>query len=377
MSNSSLANYVNRSIGNYEQREADEETGYAIIDRITIHSANQKGDCYDLAELLVASPDTSYHYGISTDGTVGLYVDEIYATQSTGSKDNDNRAINIIVMNAKSEPPYAITDETFQALIKLCIDICRRNYILECKYTPNDRQNSTLTMHAWYAKVDCPGAYIAGLYSVIAERVNNALKSATVASSESEALKSQSTIAVGAIKPYMVTVEPDGTGIDYTQLRNIGVVGVMLSAGSLYDSNYNVRGRYINGSLKTQVAEVESARLPYALYATVRARTIKEAKMECKELWLVVSKYPPKLGLWLKLENSSITQERAIEVVNTYYEYIYRWGLKGKVGLYCTPSMATKVNWPQYADRFALWLISPVSDVRNIEELMTPSFFKF
>lgn len=369
MSNSSLANYINRFSGSYTTRTE-------LISKITIHTAGKKGDCYDLAELLMSTSDTSYHYGIATDGTIGLYVDEQYATYSTGNEYNDQRAINIILMNSTDNSVKMISQDTYNALIKLCVDICRRNYILNVTYLPNNRSASTLTMHSWYKNVDCPGSWVGNRYQQIANDINTQLSKAQTAISESEALKSQSTIATGAINPYMVTPNDDAIGIDYMPLKNKGVIGVMLHAGAYFYPNHVKVPKYINSHLKTQVSEVSAANLPFALYATVRAKTVAEAKQECYELYFVVSKYPPKLGLWLHLDFGGLSPNRMREIVDVYYDKIVKWGLKNKCGLYCTPSVANALNWPQYTDKFALWLISPLNNVSNLEQLLTPSLFK-
>lgn len=380
MSNSALANYINRFSGNYTSRDE-------MIDKITIHIAHAAGDCYDLAEMLSESDNTSYHYGISTDGTIGLYVDEQYATYSTGSESNDQRAVNIIVMNDYKNKTEGNTDKTpasggrvssksYDALIKLCVDICRRNYILKATYLPGDHDKSTLTMHRWFTKTDCPGDYLAGRYGSIASAINSQLTAARTASSETESLKSRSTITVGATSPFMVVPDDDALNVDYKGLKGIGVIGVMLHAGAYYDRSYNKYRRYPNQYLKSQIAEVKAADMHHALYATVRARNSAEAKLECYELYFVVSKYPPILGLWLNLDFRGLSRARAQEVVNVYYDRIVRWGLKGKCGFYCTKSMANLINWPEYTDRFALWLISPTSDVDNLEQVLTPSLFK-
>ena len=265
------------------------------------------------------------------------------------------------------------TDKALSSLLDLCEDICRRNYIKEltCTGSPD---SSNLTMHRWFANTQCPGSFLVSYYSTIVSVVNKRLKTTRKASSTTEQLKAASTIALGAINPYMVTVDDYDGEINYNDLKEFGVVGVMFRAGSYYDVNHEKNLRYVNSKLKAQMTHLNGV-LPHALYAVVRARTVQEAKLECNELYLVISKYPPKLGLWLKLE-LSCSAKVAKDIVDTYYNYIYKWGLKDKCGFYCTRQQANLIGWTGYTDKFSLWLIETSSSVRNLDELLTPTFFK-
>lgn len=371
MSNSALANYVNRTAGRYTERRED-----TLIDRITIHSADASGDCYDLSELVMAAEKSSYHYGISSDGTVCLFVDEEFRSWSTGSVANDEYAVNIICMNdPKGIKEGKLTDATYNALLDLCTDICRRNYMLELVYTGN-KSTSTLTMHKWFASVNCPGTWLSNRFSQIAAIVTERLQDATKAQNKTEALKAQSTIAVGNIKPYMITVTPGTLGVNYQRMRTFGVVGTMFWAGSRFDGRHSVRATYMNSSLKNQVAEANHDEMPYALYATVRANTEQEAKDECYWLYFVISKYPPKLGLWLELDLSGTPQSRQ-KVIDVYYKNILKWGLKDKCGFYATRDQLMRLGYKEYLDRFSVWLISPMDDLSSLDSLLTPAIFKF
>ena len=371
MANSPYVNYIDRSAGNYSKRSAD-----TVIDRITIHSAGKSGDCYDLSELVNGASESSYHYGISTDGTVCLFVDEQFRSWSTGSKQNDESAINIICMNTESGVSYGeLSDFTYSALLDLVEDICRRNFITELIYT-GSKNTSNLTMHKWYASTSCPGEWLSAKYPEIAETISERLQAALVSENETEALKAQSTIAVNAINPYVIIPDPSVTRINYRKMRTAGVIGSMFWAGALFEPNHSKRINYINPYLKTQVAEIDKVSMPYALYATVRARSVEEAKQECYELWFVVSKYPPKLGLWLDLQfNVSYGAKRAI--INKYYEYIVKWGLKDKCGFYTTKSQLRSIRYTDYLDKFSVWVIDHISDLSNLDSLLTPALFKF
>lgn len=162
--------------------------------------------------------------------------------------------------------------------------------------------------------------------------------------------------------PFIATVSPSADKVDYPALINNKVSGMMFCAGWLYN-NYTIghapRKEYINSKLKAQVLGCQTAELPYALYAIVRSKTRIEADRECRELYYVISKYPPGLGLWLYLDmhNQKLVNE---EILDCYYKYIVDWGLGAKCGLYVDSSRLQQIDWNKYQNKFHLWLIDHV-----------------
>lgn len=370
MANSPLAFYIDRTSGNYNSRTS-------LITKISIHNACTVGTCEDLSKIIASCPSASFNYGIATDGTVGLYVDERYRAWATGNPEADHSSVSICVCNSSLAPDYKISNETYQSLIKLCVDICRRNFITKLTYT-NSARTSTLLRHDWFASVNCPGPYLSSIFSRIASEVSTKLSQPMLAENETEALKSQSSIIVDSINPYLVTLSEDTTYVDMSKFKLASIVGVMMYGGSYYTGSGLVktkRDRYINPNLKALTAEADKQRLPYALYATSYARNIQEAVLECEQLFYVISKYPPKLGIWLHpvFGTTTVTNDA---IVSKYYDYFVRWGLKDKCGIYCSKNEVSKITWKNFSDKFSLWTIDSVESTDKLDELLTPRFFK-
>ena len=97
------------------------------IDRITPHcvvgqlSAESICGCF-------TSPtrQASCNYGIGTDGRVSLCVEEKNRSWCSSSNSNDQRAVTIECASDMNEP-YAMNSAVYNSLVKLCIDICKRN----------------------------------------------------------------------------------------------------------------------------------------------------------------------------------------------------------------------------------------------------------
>lgn len=346
MSNSALANYVNRITPNYSYREY-------YIGAIVIHSAGMSGDIYDLAEM-IASGSTAYHYGIDEHGTVGLFVDEMYAVNATNDSEINGAAVQIVVMEDSGSKVSLQEGSRTESLYNLIEDICRRNYIL---------------------KLDSNSFFQYGGPHVSISEINSRLTSART-SSQTEALKAQSSIAVGAIKPLMAIIEPEATNVNYNALKDMGVVGALMYAGHLFDSNHNVTKPYKSRTLNKQMVDVYNTQTLFGLRALTRARSLQEAKQEIYWLYFVVAKYPPKLGVWLETD-LRVDEHTAEQIVELYYEYFVRWGLIDKSGLYCTAKQARLIGWENFADRMTLWLNEPRGDWNYLDQLLTPSFFKF
>lgn len=207
MSNSSLVTYTRLSKNKTARRSK--------IDSIIIHcivgqwTAKQGCDYFATTDR-----EASANYVVGKDGSIGLSVDESYRAWTSGGTDSkgnpirvngisgadfDHRAVTIEVAS-DTESPYAVTDQAYSALIKLCADICRRNNIKQLlwkgdkKYVGTSEQN--MGAHRWFANKSCPGDYLYNRMGDIANKVN-ALIGNDVKSPESEILYR---VQVGAYK---------------------------------------------------------------------------------------------------------------------------------------------------------------------------------
>lgn len=130
-----------------------------------------------------AKPSTyaSCNYIVGNDGRIGLCVEEKNRAWTSSSGANDNRAITFEVCNSGWEKDgWPISDKSFNALVALCTDICRRydkdkllwipdkNKALA--YTPKANE-MMLTMHQWFANTNCPGPYLGSKFPELAQRV--------------------------------------------------------------------------------------------------------------------------------------------------------------------------------------------------------------
>lgn len=174
--------------------------------------------------------------------------------------------------------------------------------------------------------------------------------------------------------PYMITINRSTGNVNYSALQKIGVVGALVEAGYLYDSAHREQRQYRNPKLHDQMAALQKAKMPAALYAISRAHTTQEAKKEVYELSFWIRRYTPLLGVWLSL---SLTKSKSVnnKIVDVYYEEFVRLGLKGQIGFYVTRSQLAQIDWEKYSEEWFLWLISPASSATIADDLLTPQFF--
>lgn len=145
------------------------------ITKITIHHMAGKLSATTCGNIfLPSSRKASSTYGIGYDGQIGQYVDETDAPWTSSNYDNDNRAITIEVSNSATGGNWPVSDKVLEALINLCVDICKRNPgIGKLNFTGDKTGN--LTMHKWFASTACPGPYLESKFPYIAEEVNKRL----------------------------------------------------------------------------------------------------------------------------------------------------------------------------------------------------------
>lgn len=167
MSNSNLVNYVWLS-PNCNKPRNDK------IKKITIHMVAGNCSVETLGSIFAKeSRRASSNYGIGSDGRVGLYVNECDRSWCSGSRGNDHQAITIEVANDSGAPEWHVSDKAMDKLIKLCVDICKRNGIKKLNFTGD--KNGNLTMHKYFQDTSCPGQYLESKFPYIANEVNKAL----------------------------------------------------------------------------------------------------------------------------------------------------------------------------------------------------------
>lgn len=147
------------------------------IRKITIHhmadddmSLERLGETFGQRDRRASS-----NYAIDKDGNVALYVEEANRAWTSGNAENDQQAVTIEVENSEMGGQWRISNESYWALINLCVDICQRNGIESLEFTGNPQGNLTYH-HMFDAGTQCPGPYLVNRMAQIAEDVNTVLK---------------------------------------------------------------------------------------------------------------------------------------------------------------------------------------------------------
>ena len=191
MSNSELVSYT-RLLNNCNKMTNKQNK------KITIHHMAGNLSLKTLGDVFV-SRESSANYGIDSNGKIGLYVNESDRAWTSSSYDNDSQAVTIEVANNKLDPEWTISDKAMKSLIKLCVDICKRNNIKNLVFTGD--KNGTLTYHYMFANTACPGPYIKSKTTYICECVNALLKGQDVqVKSPIKTTKTNEEIAVEVIR---------------------------------------------------------------------------------------------------------------------------------------------------------------------------------
>lgn len=164
------------------------------IDRITPHCVVGQLSCESICACFPAGRGASCNYGIGTDGRVSLCVEEKNRSWCSSSSANDQRAVTIECASDKTEP-YAMNSKVYDALVKLCTDICRRNGKKKLlwfgdknrtlNYSPKSDE-MVITAHRWFANKSCPGDWLYARLGDLAAKVTAALGGSTQAPSAND-----------------------------------------------------------------------------------------------------------------------------------------------------------------------------------------------
>lgn len=178
MSKSSLTDYTLLSPNNSGKRthKVDRITPHCFVGQVTVEQGAKA--------FLSASKQASCQYVIAKDGKVALVCDEDNRSWCTSSNSNDQRAITIECASDTTQP-YAFTDDCYNKLIELTIDICKRygktklvwinDKDKALAYEPKDNELQ-VTVHRWFANKACPGNWLMGKMDDYVSKVNSRLK---------------------------------------------------------------------------------------------------------------------------------------------------------------------------------------------------------
>lgn len=185
------------------------------IDRITPHCVVGQCSVETLGSIFYStSRQASSNYGIGPDGRVGMYVEEKNRSWCSSSNANDQRAITIECASDTTEP-YAMNSKVYETLVKLCMDICKRNgkkkllwlgdKTKTLNYNPKPDE-MMLTVHRWFANKSCPGNWLYARLGDLASKVTAALggntKPAELAKPTASAVKAGDLVKITGSKYY-------------------------------------------------------------------------------------------------------------------------------------------------------------------------------
>lgn len=179
--NSKLVSYTKLSPNHSGQRTHS-------IDRITPHCVVGQLSCESICGCFTSpSRQASCNYGIGKDGRISLCVEEKNRSWCSSSNANDQRAVTIECASDMSEP-YAMNNAVYNSLVRLCIDICKRNGKKKLlwlgskdkslNYTPKSDE-MVLTVHRWFANKSCPGNWLYSRLGELATKVTTELSGST------------------------------------------------------------------------------------------------------------------------------------------------------------------------------------------------------
>ena len=237
-------------------------------------------------------------------------------------------------------------------------------------------------MPAWAGSVSASNPHGLGGYEKLARNVYKEFKDTEIGdytgmSGGGIISDPSAVINADAIDALIISLDESVKKVDYDKLLDNHVSGVIMKAGSYFDSDHKVSSSFVNPNLRTQIDGAVKAGVRFGLYVDVRAKTVKEAEKECEQLYYVVSKYPPALGLWLHL---MFTQSKTTNhnILDYYLDQLQKWGFTPGCGLYCTKDELSKIDWSKYQNDFFLWYVDRFTssdEFSALDSIITPEFF--
>lgn len=154
MANSKLASYRNPT-RNHSGSRTQKITKITPHEMAAIWSGRQCADYFEQCGR--TGRQASSNYCVGAGGDIAVSVDESNRAWTSSSEWNDQRAVTIEVSNSACGGDWPVSPAAYQALVKLCADICKRNGI-DPAY--NGTAGGSITMHKMFAATACPGPYL-------------------------------------------------------------------------------------------------------------------------------------------------------------------------------------------------------------------------
>ncbi len=163
---SSLTNKtVLADVSNYTQGRR----GYKIC-KITPHHMAGRLTGEQCARLFQnKNRNASANYCIGYDGDIVCNVEEENRAWTSGNWVNDCQSITIEVSNSSVGGDYPISEASWNSLVNLCVDICKR---YNFRLTYDGTKNGSLTRHNMFQNTNCPGKYLQSRFQELANTVN-------------------------------------------------------------------------------------------------------------------------------------------------------------------------------------------------------------
>lgn len=253
--NSSLVKYTSLSPNHSGQRTRS-------IDRITPHCVVGQLTAEGICACFPKGREASCNYGIGKDGKIALCVEEKNRSWCSSSAENDQRAITIECAS-DSTAPYAFNTAVYNALIELCVDICKRNgknkllwlgdKTKTLNYAPKSGE-MVLTVHRWFANKSCPGDWMYSRMGDLATTVTKRLSGVSGGGS--------------------TTTTPTGKTLyrvrkSWSDAKSqIGAFSVLANAKSLVDKNPSYKVFDESGKVVYEKGSTSTAFKPYTVRVT-------------------------------------------------------------------------------------------------------------
>ena len=296
------------------------------ITRISIHCTACQVTARRLGEVF-ANPnkEASSNYGVGYDGSIGMYVEEKNRSWCTSSYDNDNRAITIEVASENTRP-YTVTKAAYVGLIKLLVDICKRNgktklvwfgdRAKSLSYKPKSNE-LVMTVHKWFANKDCPGSYLLNLHPQIVREVNEALAKKEETKPVTPAKKEEA--------KYYVYKVVKGDTLSKIAKNNFTTVAKIKEINKLADPNKIVVGQKINLPMSGSSATFKK------IFTVVPKKGLNIRKTASTGAVVVAMSEGDKCtgtGNWTRNSTSIWIEVKYVKSGKTYKGYAYKGYLK-------------------------------------------------
>lgn len=182
---------------------------------------------------------------------------------------------------------------------------------------------------------------------------------------------------ISKLKPYVVLIDRNTTSKVTQAMIDKGVVGAIVEAGYLYNSDRTDAKDKYNPRFEQQIKNLEEMNVPYGMLWYSRAANLIEAKQEANWFSYTLRSHHPRLGAWVGCYFPDVnTVMMNDNILQIYQDKLIDLGYVNQIGVYGTPKQLKKTTLSALQEHWVVWMNNHIANTSELQHMLDSKFFQ-